>query len=104
MKRKAFEFDAGLPWDLHGYIIRMQIYVRDQLTKNELQLFHLQLHPRDSIDTAKYMLSMQLWERHGKFPKLSSFQLEQSGKRLRFTDPVTSAQMLTPVVFVRTQM
>ena len=71
---------------------------------NELQLFHLQLHPRDSIDTAKYMLSMQLWERHGKFPKLSSFQLEQSGKRLRFTDPVTSAQTLTPVVFVRTQM
>ena len=41
MKRKAF--DAGLPWDLHGYIIRMQIYVRDQLTKNELQLLHLQL-------------------------------------------------------------
>ena len=71
------------------YIIRMQVYVRDQLTKNELQLFHLQLQPRDSIDTAKYMLSMQMWERHGKFPKLSSFQLEQSGKRLRFTDPVT---------------
>ena len=102
MKRK--ELDAGLPWDLHGYIIRMQVYVRDQLTKNELQLFHLQLHPRDSIDAAKYMLSMQLWERRGKFPKLSSFQLEQSGKRLRFSDPVTSAQMLTPVVFVRTQM
>ena len=42
------------------YIIRMQVYVRDQLTKNELQLFHLQLQPRDSIDTAKYMLSMQM--------------------------------------------
>ena len=99
MKRKAF--DAGLPWDLHSYIIRMQVYVRDQLTENELQLFQLQLRPRDSIDTAKYMLSMQMWERLGKFPKLSSFQLEQSGKRLRFTDPV---QTLTPVILVRTQM
>ena len=86
MKRKAF--DAGLPWDLHSYIIRMQVYVRDQLTENELQLFHLQLRPRDSIDTAKYMLSMQMWKRLGKCPKLSSFQLEQSGKRLRFTDLV----------------
>eukprot|EP00439_Symbiodinium_sp_Y106_P067747 s1773_g11.t1 len=102
MKRKAF--DAGLPWDLHSYIIRMQVYVRDQLTENELQLFHLQLQPRDSIDTAKYMLSMQMWECLGNFPKLSSFQSEQSGKRLRFTGPVTSVHTLTPVIIVRTQM
>ena len=74
MKRKAF--DAGLPWDLSNYIIRMDVYVRDHLTQNELHHFHLQLCSRDNIDTAKYMLSMQIWERIGRFPKLSSFQLK----------------------------
>ena len=34
MKRKAF--DAGLPWDMTDYIIRMDVYVRDYLTRNEL--------------------------------------------------------------------
>ena len=97
MKCKAF--DAGLPWDLSSYIIRMDVYVRDHLTQNELHHFHLQLCPRDNID----MLSMQLWERISKFPKLSSFPLEQYGTHLRFTDSVTSVQTLAPVHFVRTQ-
>ena len=103
MKRKAF--DAGLPLDLSNYIIRMDVYVRDHLTQNELHHFHLQLCSRDNIDTAKYMLSMQIWERIGRFPKLSSFQLEQYGThlRFRFTDSVTSLQTLAPVHFVRTQ-
>ena len=101
MKCKAF--DAGLPWDLSSYIIRMDVYVRDHLTQNELHHFHLQLCPRDNIDTAKYLLSMQIWERIGKFPKLSGFQLEQYGTHLRFTDSDTSVQTLAPVHFVRTQ-
>ena len=78
---------------IHGYIIHMQVYVRDQLTKNELQLFHLQLQPRDSIDTDKYMLSMQMWERHGKFPKLYSFQLF-----LNSQENVRVSPILTPVL------
>ena len=99
MKSKAF--DAGLPWDLSSYIIRMDVYVRDHLTQNELHHFHLQLCPRDNIDTAKYLLSMQICV--GKFPRLSSFQLEQYGTHLRFTDSVTSVQTLAPVHYVHTQ-
>ena len=101
MKRKAF--GARLPWDLSSYIIRVDVYVQDHLTQNELHHFHLQLCPRDNIDTAKYLFSMQIWERINKFPKLSSFQLEQYGTHLRFTDSVTSVQTLAPVHFVRTQ-
>eukprot|EP00439_Symbiodinium_sp_Y106_P039946 s5971_g4.t2 len=72
----------------------MQVYVRDQWTKNELQLFHLQLQPRDSIDAAKYMLSMQMWERYGKFPKLSSFQLEQNAVDPRPPEVLRLAKLL----------
>ena len=101
MKRKAV--DAGLPRDLTDYIVRMDVYVRDHLAQNELHHFHLQPCSRDSIDAAKYMLSMQIWERIGRFPKLSSFQLGQYGTHLRYTDSVTSVQTLAPVHFVRTQ-
>ena len=48
------------------------------------------------------MLSMQIWERIGRFPKLSTFQLEQFGRHLRFTDPVTSVMTRAPVHFART--
>ena len=94
MKRTAF--DAGLPWDLSSYIGRMDVCVRDHMTQNELHHFHLQLCSCDNIDTAKYMLSMRICERIGKFPRLSSFQLEQYGIHLRFTDSVTSVQTTLP--------
>ena len=98
MKRKAA--DAGLPWDT-GYIIRMEVLVNDYVTGNVPHIFHLQLSPRDSIDIAKHMLSMQIWEQFGRFPQLSTYHLRQGGEHLRFTDSVMSAATLVPVVFVR---
>ena len=43
-----------------------------------------------------------IWERFGRFPKLSTFKLQQHGRHLRFTDPVTSVETLAPVHFART--
>ena len=97
MKRKAF--DAGLSWDTGNYIIRRDVGVCDYVTWNEPHRFHLQLCSHDNIDTAKYLLSMQIWERFGRFPKPSTFQLEQRGSHLRFTDRV---EALALVHFVRT--
>ena len=98
MKRKAS--DAGLPWDT-GYVIRMDVFVNDYITGNEPHTFHLQLSPRDSIDTAKYLLSMQIWERFGRFPEPATFQLHQRVEHLRFTTSVMCAATLVPVLFVR---
>ena len=100
MKRKAF--DVGLSWDTGNYIIRKDVSACDYVTWNEPHLFHLQLCSHDNIDAAKYMLSMQIWERFGRFPKPSTFQLEQHGHHLRFIDPVTSVETLALVHFVRT--
>ena len=97
MTRKAF--DAGLSWETGNYIIRMDVSICDYATWNEPHRFHLQLCSHDNIDTAKYLLSMQIWERFGRFPKPSTFQLE---RHLRFTDPVTSVETLALVHFART--
>ena len=100
MKRKVF--DAGLTCDLTNYIIRMEVRVCDHITCDEQNYFHLQRSYNDNIDTTKYMFRMQFWERFGRFPKPSTFQLEQHGRHLRFTDPVASAKTLSKVDFIQT--
>ena len=63
--------DAGLPWDLTDCI-----------------------GSRDSIDTAKYMFNMQIWERIGSFPKLSSFQLEKYDTHICVSPTLSPASKL----------
>ena len=101
MKRKAF--DAGLPWELSpGYVFRMRIEICDRLTGYEPVTVDVQLSCGDIVDTAKYLVSLRLYEQFGRFPKLSTFQLVQNGRHLSFTAPVTTADTLSIVRFVRT--
>ena len=99
MKRKAF--DAGLPWELSpGYVFRMRIEICDRLTGYEPVTVDLQLSCGDIVDNAKYLVSLRLYEQFGRFPKLCTFQLVQ--RHLSFTAPVTTADTLSIVRFVRT--
>ena len=101
MKRKAF--DAGLPWELSpGYVFRMRIEICDRLTGYEPVTVDVQLRCGDIVDNAKYLVSLRLYEQFGRFPKLSTFQLVQNGRHLSFTAPVTTADTLSIVRFVRT--
>ena len=101
MKRKAF--DAGLPWELSpGYVFRMRIEICDRLTGYEPVIVDVQLRCGDIVDNAKYLVSLRLYEQFGIFPKLSTFQLVQNGRRLSFTAPVTTADTLSIVRFVQT--
>eukprot|EP00439_Symbiodinium_sp_Y106_P004537 s11383_g1.t1 len=94
MKRKAF--DAGLPWELSpGYVFRMRIEICDRLTGYEPVTVDVQLSCGDIVDTAKYLVSLRLYEQFGRFPKLSTFQLVQNGRHLSFTAPVTTADTLS---------
>ena len=84
------------------YIIRMDVYVRDYLTRNELlplafaalssrQHWHRRVHV-EHADVGAYRNILEI---------LSFSQLEQFGQHLRFNQLITSVQTLAPVHFVR---
>ena len=99
MKRTADQ--AGLPDTSHR--LRLAVVVPpDKVTDDRTMSFLVDCDTTFTVDNVKWALLNQIYATTGRAPRISSFQLQQEGKHLPYTQQITCTKSLSPLWFVRT--
>ena len=99
MKRTAQQ--AGFP--LENQVIRVTVCVPpDRCTRNQQLTIPITCSSSDNIDAVKHLLQYRIKDLTGRRPQIECFQLQQNGRHVPFTAPVTELATLEVVNFVRT--
>eukprot|EP00439_Symbiodinium_sp_Y106_P001858 s3675_g1.t1 len=99
MKRTADQ--AGLPDTSHR--LRLAVVVPpDKVPDDRTMTFFVDCDTTFTVDNVKWTLLNQIYATTGKAPRISSFQLQQEGKHLPYTQQITCIKSLSPLWFVRT--
>ena len=101
MKRTADQ--AGLPDSSHR--LRLTVMVPpDKVTDNRAMSFFVDCDTTFTVDNVKWTLLNQIYSTTGKAPRISSFQLQQEGQHLPYTQQITCLKSLSPLQLVRTAL
>ena len=99
MKRTAAQ--AGLPDNPHR--LRLTVVVPpDKVTDDRTMSFFVDCDTTFTVDHVKWTLLNQIYLTTGKAPCISSFQLQQEGQHLPYTQQITCLKSLSPLQLVRT--
>ncbi len=101
MKRTADQ--AGLPDSSHR--LRLTVMVPpDKVTDNRAMSFFVDCDTTFTVDNVKWTLLTQIYSTTGKAARISSFQLQQEGQHLPYTQQITCLKSLSPLQLVRTAL
>ena len=101
MKRTAAQ--AGLPDNPHR--LRLTVVVPpDKVTDDRTMSFFVDCDTTFTVDHVKWTLLNQIYLTTGKAPCISSFQLQQEGQHLPYTQQITCLKSLSPLQLVRTAL
>ena len=82
---------------------RVNVFVPPEpLTNNQEMHFQLHCDSTSTVDSVKRTLVHQMYTTLGQCPRISSFQLQQGGRQMAFTQSITTLSTLLPLQFVRT--